>query len=130
MPEVLKKSLLVLPVTPLQILKPKLLTFLPSPLQGIVHALSHISPILGPHPSCHWCQSHSLVFTIPSLLVKLQVKPVPLTLGRAYMRESLCCVPNTSAEKAKLGLPYQHCVPYSQDTLYSQAQTESNSFLT
>lgn len=59
MPEILEKNLFVLPVIPLQILKPRSL-IPPTPLEGILHALSHTAPVLGPHPSCHWCQSCSL----------------------------------------------------------------------
>lgn len=66
MPEILKKNLFVLPVIPPQILKPRLLTP-PSLLEGILHALSNTTPTLGPHPSYHWCQSQSLVFSISSL---------------------------------------------------------------
>lgn len=59
MPEILEKNLFVLPVIPPQILKPRPL-IPPTPLEGILHALSHTTPVLGPHPSCYWCQSCSL----------------------------------------------------------------------
>lgn len=84
MPEILKKNLFVLPVIPPQILKPWLLTS-PSPLEGILHALSDTTPTLGPHPSCHWCQSQSLVFSVSSLPKSLMLSyRGSLTLRPSY----------------------------------------------
>nr|BAE33047.1 unnamed protein product [Mus musculus] len=139
MPEILEKTLFVLSVIPPQILMPRLLTP-PPPLEGILQALGHTTPTLCPHPSCHCCQSHSLVFSTPSITpqdpdAKPQVKPAPATPiasapSRGWSVNGRVSLPHLRDEprKHKESQNWASLIstafPYSQDALHCQTDTK------